>query len=67
MGKCMNCKKTQYLDLECKYCKYKFCTNCLMYETHGCVAFSDMQTAQRKILHEKLFKEQVKEIKVAQI
>ena len=67
MNKCINCKKTQYLDLECKYCKYKFCTNCLMYEVHGCVAFSEMQTVQRKMLNDKLLKEQVKESKVIKI
>ena len=67
MSKCVNCKNTQYLDLECKYCNKKFCTKCLMYEVHGCSAFLDMKTVQRKNLQDKLFKEQVKEVKVSKI
>ena len=67
MGKCANCKKTQYLDLKCKFCKHKFCTNCLMYEIHNCVAFDNMKEYKRKDLHNKLLSEQVKEVKVAPI
>ncbi len=67
MTKCTNCKKKQYLELSCKFCAYKFCTNCLMYEVHNCTAYSEMKTSYRKELSDKLISEQVTDIKLQKI
>lgn len=55
--RCRKCRKSNCLKMPCKFCSDKFCTNCLLPETHKCEFMVVMKTDLIKRHAEKLNQE----------
>ena len=53
---CACCKKINGLKFECKFCKVKLCTFCLMPEKHNCENIIDCKRKHRDRLEDELMK-----------
>lgn len=52
--RCKKCKKSNCLKLQCKFCSNKYCTSCLLPETHECESISCMKENLLKRHNEKM-------------
>ena len=50
---CFKCKK-KGIPINCKYCKYDFCSRCIVLEIHNCEGIKHKKEKELKELNNKL-------------
>lgn len=63
MKACFFCNKNNYMGVTCKWCKEPTCLKCIQPEIHKCYKLDECIKQKTKELHDKLYSEQVKEVK----